>query len=444
MLKELLIINFLIRLYARRNIFQHITEKYGQNTTKLARSIERKRTKLGRIKSDLTFLTTCKRNKLIPTFAKPKISIKINKSIRWKIASTILDAEIRNKQKKRSRLTKELAKEATDLKSRTGYITLCALNKTINSTINGKRKEWKRTHEGKLRKLFDEKERLLVSTTKHPMNTVRNFSSYSLTAEETHILSFGLDHHIESKMDANKIKTEFEAMYHHLEKQCTNLTSHEKDALKSKVRRTCENYINIPSKSQFEETIKKLTKNKNIVILRQDKGKGVVLMNKSKYVEKCLGLLQTQNFAKLDHDPTSSTEKKVQDTLREIKEDIGEETYKKIYPSGSNPGKFYGTAKIHKLSNEEDMNINQVDRLPLRPIVSNINTATYRTSKFLAQLLAPLGKSKYTISSTEEFITKLRSTTPPDGYEMISFDVVSLFTNVPLEKNHRYNHQKSI
>ena len=42
--------------------------------------------------------------------------------------------------------------------------------------------------------------------------------------------------------------------------------------------------------------------------------------------------------------------------------------------------------------------------------------------------------SKYTVSSTEEFITKLRGITPPDGYEMISFDVVSLFTNVPLEK----------
>ena len=80
------------------------------------------------------------------------------------------------------------------------------------------------------------------------------------------------------------------------------------------------------------------------------------------------------------------------------------------------------------------MNINNVDRLPLRPIVSNIGTATYKTSKFLAQLLAPLGKSTYTVSSTEEFITKLRGITPPDGYEMISFDVVSLFTNVPLEK----------
>ena len=121
---------------------------------------------------------------------------------------------------------------------------------------------------------------------KNPIRTVPNFSSYSLTAEETHILSSAFDHHIESKMDANKIKTEF--IYQHLEKQCTNLTSHEKDALKSKIQRTCENYINIPSKSQFEEIIKKLTKNKNIVILRQDKGKGTVLMNKSKYVEKYL------------------------------------------------------------------------------------------------------------------------------------------------------------
>ena len=178
MIKELLVIHFLIRLYARRNIFQHITEKYGQNTTKLARSIERKRTKLRRIKSDLTFLTTCKRNKLIPTCAKPKISIKINYSIRWKIASTIIDAEIRNKQKKRNRLTKEVTQETKDLKNQMGCISLYALNKAINSTINGKQKEWKRTHEAKLTKLFDDKGSP-TGTRKHPQITVRNFSSYT-------------------------------------------------------------------------------------------------------------------------------------------------------------------------------------------------------------------------------------------------------------------------
>ena len=251
MLIKLLIINFLIKLYAHKNIFQLIAEKYGQDTTTLSRLIEKKRTKLRRIKNDLRFLTTCKRNKLIPTFAKPKISIKVNFSIRFKIAATIIDAEIRNKQKKQNRLKREALQETNELKTRIGYISLCALNRTINSTINGKWKEWKRTHEKKLTKLFDEKSKA-TTTRKKPQNTVRNFSSYTLTAEERYILSFGLDHHIESKMTPNKVKTEFEAMYHHLDKQFEDLPTHEKDALKSKIRRTCENYINIPSKSQYE------------------------------------------------------------------------------------------------------------------------------------------------------------------------------------------------
>ena len=104
MFKTLLIITFLIKLYAHKNIFQFITEKYGQDTTTLSRSIEKKRTKLKKISSDLRFLTTCKRNKLIPTFAKPKISINVNYSVKWKIATTIIDAEMRNKQRKQNRL----------------------------------------------------------------------------------------------------------------------------------------------------------------------------------------------------------------------------------------------------------------------------------------------------------------------------------------------------
>ena len=53
---------------------------------------------------------------------------------------------------------------------------------------------------------------------KPPQNIVHNFSAYSLTPEEEPILTFGLDNHIESKLDTNNIKTEFEAMYYHLDK----------------------------------------------------------------------------------------------------------------------------------------------------------------------------------------------------------------------------------
>ena len=42
-------------------------------------------------------------------------------------------------------------------------------------------------------------------------------------------------------------------------------------------------------------------------------------MNRDKYQEKCLELLDTEQFQKLNHDPTKTTERKVQNTLRKIK-----------------------------------------------------------------------------------------------------------------------------
>jgi hypothetical protein len=73
------------------------------------------------------------------------------------------------------------------------------------------------------------------------------------------------------------------------------------------------------------------------------------------------------------------------------------------YPTGSSPGKFYGAAKVHKLKQGES-----VDNLPIRPIISNIGTASYHLAKYLAKLLSPLSQSEYTISSTDNFINYIR------------------------------------
>ena len=68
--------------------------------------------------------------------------------------------------------------------------------------------------------------------------------------------------------------------------------------------------------------------------------------------------------------------------------------YSKIYPTGSSPGRFYGTSKLQKLKDN-----GTVEDLPLRPITSNIRAATYELAKYLVQLLKPLGQSQYTINS---------------------------------------------
>ena len=85
-------------------------------------------------------------------------------------------------------------------------------------------------------------------------------------------------------------------------------------------------------------------------------------------------------------------------------------------------------AKLHKIDSK-----GLVDNVPIRPIISNINTSTYHISKYLAKLLALLRESQNSIKSTKDSMTIVKNKKVPNGYKMVSFDRKSLFTNVPLD-----------
>ena len=50
--------------------------------------------------------------------------------------------------------------------------------------------------------------------------------------------------------------------------------------------------------------------------MKQNKGRGVVLMDRTAYLEKCLDILDANQFTKLSTDPTKKTEEKIQRVLR--------------------------------------------------------------------------------------------------------------------------------
>ena len=58
--------------------------------------------------------------------------------------------------------------------------------------------------------------------------------------------------------------------------------------IKTKLPSTCEKYYQVKPYFKYSHVIQKLSKNKEIVILKQDKGRGVVILDRSKYLEKCL------------------------------------------------------------------------------------------------------------------------------------------------------------
>ena len=49
-------------------------------------------------------------------------------------------------------------------------------------------------------------------------------------------------------------------------------------------------------------------------------------------------------------------------------------------------------------------------------------------------MLAPLRESGYTIEGTKDFIEKVKVKEVLNGYQIVSFNVKSLFTNVPLDR----------
>ena len=195
------------------------------------------------------------------------------------------------------------------------------------------------------------------------------------------------------------------------------------------MRSSCEKYscINVPYNCR--KIVNDLSRNKDIVIMKQNKGRRVVVMDRGKYFDKCLAILNTEQFVQLQKDPTSSLEREVQCTLRKIQQKLPTDVYAKLYPTGSSPGKFYGTAKVHKLAINDT-----VEELPLRPIVSNLNTATYHLARYLAKILSPLSRSQYTVESSNKFVNVIKQQVLPSSYELVSFDVKSLFTNVPLDR----------
>ena len=95
---------------------------------------------------------------------------------------------------------------------------------------------------------------------------------------------------------------------------------------------------------------------------------------------------------------------------------LSENNYKITSPTGSRLCLFYGTAKELKLQCNQDLN-----ELTIKPIISNIGTATHKAAKYPNNLLSPLEKSQHTVFNSKKLVGKIKAEQLPIGYKMISF-----------------------
>ena len=212
-----------------------------------------------------------------------------------------------------------------------------------------------------------------------------------------------------------------------IEQACMKLEPHNAEELRAEMRGALRN-LQEPTRNitkQEVQALVELKKDQSRVILTADKGVAIVIMDKEEYNEKAKALLEDQGTYKaLQSDPTYRMKTKLISLLKKIKSEggINDTQYKKMYPTGAVPPKFYGLPKIHKRG------------IPLRPIVSSRGSINYEVAKELARILKPLvGSSPHHVRNTGDFIDHIKHVTLQANEIITSYDVSALFTSVPIE-----------
>ena len=222
-----------------------------------------------------------------------------------------------------------------------------------------------------------------------------------------------------------------------IEKMCPKLDKGEADELRVEVKKALKKAQN-KTKSfnitkEENQTLKELKRDKERVILTTDKEVALVVMKKEDYIKKSEEILNISTYKKIAEDPTSKQKTKLISILKSIKTEGGlkEEDYRKMYPTGAVSPKYYGLPKIHKQG------------IPLRPLISSTGTVTYNTAKELAKILKPLvGLTSHHVHNTKDFIDHIKEVRLRQGESIISYDVTSLFTSVPIQPVLNIIHQR--
>ena len=135
-------------------------------------------------------------------------------------------------------------------------------------------------------------------------------------------------------------------------------------------------------------------------------------------------------FKKIDSDPTHTRLRTLQRYLNTIKKrgEINVDDHKLMRPKNAKPARAHGLPKTHKV----------FETVPkFRPIIDTIGSTHYKVGKYLTNLLQPLTVNDYTLKDSFDTASKIRDIPKElfhEGYVFASFDVTSLFTNVPLQR----------
>ena len=232
----------------------------------------------------------------------------------------------------------------------------------------------------------------------NPKNVAWNLSSQNLANEEDDVLSYDLNNSLATNLSCNDVLPSMESVWDQLTRN--NLLKenyHSINQAKSCLRALAFNLIHFNNQEVFKDkrklqVIKELRK--DIVILKPDKGNGVVVIDTTDYSEFLdKSFSDTTKFKRLDADPTNTKLSTLQSYLRKLynRIEVSEEVYQEIRSKNAKIARAHGLPKVHK----------SFDRVPnFRPVIDRIGSTHYNVGKYITKLLNPLTQNEYSLKDT--------------------------------------------
>ena len=405
-----------------------------ESSYKQAVKLQRLQKKLVRCELAIKFMTKCRDANVFPKFTRWKNANAKAVKDRNKYRRKVLLDEIRDKHKQLRKMKEEVQLESNKLFNNMTIMRKWMVKKSVENIVNIEKRLVQKRHDKKFKDLLNEKSKV-EGTTENPNKTIWNFSSQELTNDEYETLRYGLRHGIAKKPDDNEILASAEAVWNQIASKglCRDGEYYHRRA-KNYLRAMAFNLINIEEHQIFKDKRKiNILRNlkERVVLMNPDKGNGVVIMDIKDYKDSMHALFSDRSkFRILSDDPTNSRFSSIQQYLRQLRRrsEISDEEYKLMYPKNAKIGRAHGSAKVHK----------DFTRIPpLRPIVDTIGSTHYGVGKYISKLLHPLTLNNYHLKDSFEAAERIKAIPNhllEDGYRFVSFDVKSLFTNVPLDK----------
>ncbi|KFD59091.1 hypothetical protein M513_00254 [Trichuris suis] len=152
-----------------------------------------------------------------------------------------------------------------------------------------------------------------------------------------------------------------------------------------------------------------------------------VLLERTVYMQKINEVLKNPVYRPIKEDPTEKTRKALIRILDSFAGETQDLVLSKIsrslfYIGNSRCPELYGLPKIHKPG------------VPLRPVVSSVNSVTSKLCSYLKNIIQPLtGKRDSNVKNCKEFCIALKSVRSQPSDLMVSYDVKDLFTSIPIK-----------